>query len=157
VLQLLGDGAVRRAAIALACAMIAGCAAPARSSASLPAAASAPGDPHAQIEALDREIGDALGQAQLAPPEPPACVAAACAAAVSAPFATSTIGAPACRPATSERCTSACTLATSICDNQRKICDLARALAGDDWAAHKCEKARASCTAAHEACCGCAA
>jgi hypothetical protein len=35
------------------------------------------------------------------------------------------------------------------------ICELARQLAGDDWAAHKCESARAACQAAHDSCCAC--
>jgi hypothetical protein len=62
---------------------------------------------------------------------------------------------PACHPAATERCTDACTVATSICTNQQKICDLANQLAGDDWAAGKCERARASCRAAHDNCCSC--
>lgn len=165
MLQLLGGGAVsagraapRWTAWAIAAAGLAGCAAPARSNLVTAAAPSetAGGDPHAQIEALDRQISEQLARGELTPPAPAACVGAACAEAVSAPFSTAPIGGPTCRPAGSERCTSACTLATSICDNQHKICELARALPGDDWAANKCERARTSCRAAHDACCGCA-
>ena len=120
-----------------------------------PGAMASPADPRARIEALDREISDALGRAQLASPAIAACSGAACSAAMTEPFATSTVGDPTCRPAPTDQCTSACTLAGSICDNQRKICELAQQLAGDDWAANKCSRARASCTAAHERCCGC--
>jgi hypothetical protein len=75
---------------------------------------------------------------------------------MSEPFATPLVTEPACRPAPGPRCADACTLASSICDNQDKICALARQLPGDDWAAGTCERARASCRAAHERCCGCA-
>ncbi len=141
----------------------------ARSSATAPAAPAmmspderhAADDRHAEIEALDREISDALARGNLAPPERASCRGATCAAAMSQPFVTpaapGTPGASdaSCRPAPSAACTDACTIATSICTNQQKICDLARQLAGDDWAANKCDRARASCTAAHERCCSC--
>jgi hypothetical protein len=120
-----------------------------------PAAASSGGDPRAQIEALDRQITDELARAHVAPPAVAGCTGAACAAAMSAPFATPTTSDPACHPAATERCKDACTLSTSICDNQQKICDLANQLAGDDWAAGRCEHARASCQAAHDSCCSC--
>jgi hypothetical protein len=119
--------------------------------------ASAPiGDPRAQIEALDRRITDELARAQLAPPVVASCAGPACGAALREPFATPVPSDPACHPAPSERCTTACTLSSSICDNQRKLCELARQLDGDDWAANKCARARASCTTAHAGCCSCA-
>jgi len=148
-----GDRAVRWAV--LLC--VVGCAAPRPASAPAPAAApamaSAP-DPHAQIEALDRQIADDLARGKLPAPAE-TCRGAACGEAMSTPFAVPAIGDARCRPAASERCSDACTLSTSICDNQDKICKLAGELAGDDWAANKCASARASCKAARDACCAC--
>ncbi|HEU4729106.1 MAG TPA: hypothetical protein VFT22_14475 [Kofleriaceae bacterium] len=115
-----------------------------------PTQAAGAADPHAEIAALDRQIADEMARAHLAPPPLAGCSGAACAEAMSRPFAL-----PACRPKGTDRCSDACTLATSICDNQQKICDLAGKLAGDDWAAGKCESARASCQAAHDSCCSC--
>ena len=151
--------------LAIACALaLAGCggarsaAAPARPAAASPsplAPAAPAGDPRAEIAALDRDIAAALSRGQIAPPPAAACSGAACATAMSAPFATPTSADPACHPAPVERCTDACTLAASICRDQDRICELARQLAGDDWAANKCTSARASCQAAHERCCSC--
>jgi hypothetical protein len=111
--------------------------------------------PRAEIEALDREIADDIAKAHLPPPQAAPCSGAACAAAMSAPFVTPTTTDLQCRPAAAQRCTDLCTLSTSICNNQQKICDLAKQLPGDDWAANKCESARASCKAANDACCTC--
>jgi hypothetical protein len=108
-----------------------------------------------EIAALDREIAAQLARAQVAPPATAACSGAACATAMAEPFATPSTGDAACRPAPSARCNDACTLAGSICRDQQRICDLARQLAGDDWAANKCTGARASCQAAHDTCCSC--
>ena len=144
------------AAVAIAC----GAAQP-KTSASPPAAAPEVRgqDPHAQaheeIDALDRQIADELAKAQVPPPRASACTGAACAEAMSQPFTTPLPTDPACHPANTDRCTSACTLSTSICGNQQKICDLAKQLPGDDWAANKCESAKASCKAAHDSCCTC--
>jgi len=111
-------------------------------------------DPRAQIEVLDQQIADELARAQL-PRASATCTGAACAQAMSQPFATPTTEDPQCHPASSPRCSDACTLSSSICKNQEKICELARQLAADDWAAGKCETARASCRTAHEHCCSC--
>jgi hypothetical protein len=137
--------------------VLVGCAAK-RAPESAPASGSA--DLHAQIDALDREITDELARAHIAPPPAEPCTGAACATAMSAPFSTPPPVSPAapdarCHPAASDTCQQSCTLATSICANQDKICDLARQLPGDDWAANKCTGARASCQAAHDACCAC--
>lgn len=139
------------------CVALLACSAPRRMSASAPelAVPAAAGDPRAEIEALDREITDALARAQVTVPATAACTGAACAEAMSQPFATPTTADPACHPASSQSCNDVCTISTSICGNQQKICDLAGQLAGDDWAAHKCERARASCQAAHDRCCSC--
>jgi hypothetical protein len=137
--------------------MIAGCAAK-RAPESAPASGSA--DLHAQIDALDRQITDELSRAHITPPPAESCTGAACSAAMSQPFATPAPVSPnapdaTCHPAVSDHCQQTCTLSTSICANQDKICDLARQLAGDDWAANKCASARSSCQAAHETCCTC--
>jgi hypothetical protein len=115
----------------------------------------APGDRHAEIEALDRQITDELARAHVTPPAAPACRGDACATAMSQPFAVPAATDAACHPAASDKCTDVCTISTSICGNQQRICELAQQLAGDDWAANKCAAARASCQAAHDSCCSC--
>jgi hypothetical protein len=126
-------------------------------SAPSPAAAEVREEPRAQIEALDREIASDLARANVAPPAIAPCSGPSCAAAMSTPFAAPTTIDSVCRTAQSQRCTDVCTLSTSICNNQQKICDLAKQLPGDDWAANKCESARASCKASSESCCTCQA
>lgn len=145
------------ALVAVVCAIAIACGG-ARSE-KLPATAhmAPPPDPHAEIEALDRQIADDMARANVSQPRTRTCSGAACAEAMSQPFATPTTSEPQCRPAATERCQSACTISTSICNNQQRICDLAKQLAGDDWAVNKCESARASCRAANESCCSCVA
>jgi hypothetical protein len=126
-----------------------------KASAAAPMGQDRSGEPHATIDALDRQIDDDLARAHVAPPAAAMCTGASCATAMSQPFATPAIGDAQCRPATTDKCTDACTLSTSICTNQQKICHLASQLAGDDWAANKCERARASCQAARDGCCSC--
>jgi len=177
VLQLLGGRTVKRARAASAPAALAaaGCVAllavallamglacggsrpKAAASAPSPAAAEMREEPRAQIEALDREIASDMAKANVAPPVIAPCSGPSCAAAMSTPFATPTTIDSVCRTAQSQRCTDVCTLSTSICNNQQKICDLAKQLPGDDWAANKCESARASCKASNESCCTCQA
>ena len=122
-----------------------------------PAATEAREEPRAQIEALDREIAGDMAKANVAQPAIALCKGPACAAAMSEPFAKRTTIDMVCHTAQTPRCTDVCTLSTSICNNQQKICDLAKQLPGDDWAANKCESARASCKASNESCCTCAA
>ncbi len=129
-----------------------------KASAPTPAAMAPPmerGDRHAEIDALDREIADALARAHVAVPAASSCSGETCATAMSQPFAVPAATDAACHPAASDRCTDACTISTSICGNQQKICELAQQLAGDDWAANKCTSARASCQAARASCCSC--
>lgn len=111
-------------------------------------------EPRAEIDALDRDLSAELARAQI-PPPPATCSGATCASEMSEPFSTPTPGDPTCHPASGDHCSDVCTLSTSICKNQERICELAQQLAGDDWAAGKCTRARASCQAAHDACCRC--
>ena len=60
-----------------------------------------------------------------------------------------------CKPAKTERCSSSCKLSDSICSNAKKICDLAKDMIGDDWAAKQCTKANATCETANTTCCNC--
>ena len=122
-----------------------------------PAAAEAREEPRARIEALDREIAADMARAHVPQPAIAPCSGPACAAAMSTPFAAPNTIEQVCRTAQSQRCIDVCTLSTSICNNQQKICDLAKQLPGDDWAANKCESARASCKASSETCCTCQA
>jgi hypothetical protein len=146
-----------RLGLVLAAALVACAGGSPKSSAVAPAAMAPaqPGDRHAEIEALDRQIADELARAHVTPPAAPACRGDACATAMSQPFAVPAATDATCHPAASDRCSDACTISTSICSNQDKICALAQQLAGDDWAANKCASARASCQAAHDSCCSC--
>jgi hypothetical protein len=163
VIALAAAGCGALLAVALACGGArpkAAASAPAAQSTEDPRAEADPraqGDPRAQIDALDREIANDMAKANLAQPATAPCSGAACAAAMSAPFVTPTATDLQCRPATTQHCTDLCTLSTSICNNQQKICDLAKQLPGDDWAANKCESARASCKLANDTCCTCVA
>jgi hypothetical protein len=112
-------------------------------------------NPRDEIAALDREITAQLDSAHVVPPEAASCTGAACAEAMSQPYSAPAPTDPACRPAPSDRCKDVCSLSGSICKNQDRICELARQLAGDDWAANKCSRARTSCQAAHDSCCSC--
>jgi hypothetical protein len=60
-----------------------------------------------------------------------------------------------CHPA-SDTCTQSCTLSGSICDNAKKICDIANELPGDAWASNKCVEGNETCAAAKKRCCDCA-
>jgi hypothetical protein len=55
----------------------------------------------------------------------------------------------------SDNCKQSCTLKTSICENAKKICDIAGEMAGDEWAAQKCADGNATCDAARKKCCEC--
>ena len=127
-----------------------------------PVAASAtpmPGDPHAEIQRLSGEIAaerDKLGMPAPEVQEPtagdckPTCMIEQMSVAPSAQDNT-------CHPAATTTCHDVCNLADSICADATKICDLARQLATDAWAAGKCSEAQKSCTDAHGRCCGCGA
>jgi hypothetical protein len=116
-----------------------------------------PGDPRAEITELDRQITAELARADVTAPPIASCSGDACVSALAAPFATPTAEDPACHPAPSDHCSDVCKLDRSICHNQDRICELAKSLPGDDWAANKCTSARASCQSAHQRCCGCTA
>ena len=106
--------------------------------------------PHDQIAELDAEIAAQRGQLALPPPAVQPMAAGVTVAAVPSPADD-----PTCHPAKSETCSTSCTLAGSICSNATKICELAKQLPGDDWAAVKCAGANETCKAAHDKCCGC--
>lgn len=144
----------------LACVVLAACAA----SSSPPSAVSPiasepmmPGDPRAQIDALDREIDAGLAELSVTPPLPACVAAASCAGLVPEPMAMPPVTEdPACQPGASDACTDTCTLAGSICENATRICELAQQLGGADaYANEKCAKGNASCDVARERCCTC--
>lgn len=108
------------------------------------------GDAHAEIQRLADAIAQARADDGLAASPLPA-IAPGPLPMASVPVSTD----PACTHGTSDTCTSACTLADSICDNAAKICALAEQLAGDRWAADKCTDGKASCEQAHAKCCAC--
>ena len=101
-------------------------------------------NPHDEIVELEKQIDADRARAQLAEPVPLPETARV-------PMATL----PACQPAKTERCTTSCTLADSICKNAEKICKLAQELPGDGWAADHCARANKTCEDAHAQCCGC--
>jgi hypothetical protein len=108
-----------------------------------------PNDVHGQIEALDRDIGEREGSAQLAPPGEADIEAAAPVPMVQATNV--------CTPPThpNDTCADACKLGDAICDDATRICALADQLPGDDWAAGKCSGGKASCERARQRCCDC--
>ena len=115
------------------------------------------GDAHAQIEQLSNDIATRSQRGGLPLPAAhttpegdckPTCMIVESSVAPHAQDA-------ACHPAKTTTCDDACTLSDSICDDATQICDLAKQLATDEWAAGKCSDAQASCTAAHDRCCGC--
>jgi hypothetical protein len=152
---LLGAGAdvsALRGVIAGACcaAVVVACAAPSQPMAVAPTSAGAmPATPHDQITDLDKDI--AADREKLGLPEP--VLAELRSDATATPMTSSTD--PACRPGKSDVCTDTCALADSICKNAATICDLAKQMSGDQWAADKCTSGEATCTAAHKRCCGC--
>jgi hypothetical protein len=140
------------------CALVIACAASHKSMSSAPppvaetagAAPALPQTPHAQIEQLDRDITDA--RTKLGLPEAPAvaaCTGPGC------PTPMVAAADPSCHPGTSDTCSNTCTLADSICGNAEKICELAKQMQGDTWAADHCTSATTTCQAAHTRCCGC--
>lgn len=107
-------------------------------------------DPRAEIERLSADIDARAGTLQLAPPPAGAALPDA------QPMSSTPLSTDAtCKPAKTDRCTQACTLSDSICDNAKRICDLAQQLTADAWAADKCSRAKQTCATAHDNCCGC--
>ena len=111
-----------------------------------PTMAVLPTDPHAQIEALERDI-TAKGGTFV----PQATMAGAATPMAEVPVSTDA----SCHPAPTPTCGDSCKLADSICVDAKKICDIAVTLAGDAWAAGKCESGKQSCSDAHASCCSC--
>jgi hypothetical protein len=60
-----------------------------------------------------------------------------------------------CARSMASTCTQSCALSDTICDNAKKICDLARQLPGDAWAEQRCADGSATCDQARAACCAC--
>jgi len=106
------------------------------------------GDPRSQIEQLSHQI-DQEREAMASPPS------AHSMAMSTAPVAPAMPQEPTCKPPPTETCTDSCTLSGSICGNAKKICDLAKDMAGDAWAEGKCSDANKACSDAHAKCCSC--
>ena len=138
---------MRRAAIVLVA--LAACAAQKQSVAP---AMNRGSDPHARIQELSNQIDSQRAQLQL--PEPPSCEPN-CTPAVAMARTPSYKDDAQCHPGQSQTCSDACTLSDSICKNADEICDLAGTLAGDSWAAQKCNEGKATCDAAKAKCCAC--
>lgn len=60
-----------------------------------------------------------------------------------------------CARSLASTCTQSCALSDTICDNAKKICDLASQLPGDAWAEQRCVDGSATCDQAKAACCAC--
>ncbi len=103
-------------------------------------------DPHAQITALQHDIvqhgGTFIDHEMMTSAVEPMSVL---------PKSTDA----SCHPAPTQTCADSCKLSDSICDDAKKICDIATTLAGDQWAAGKCESGKTSCSDAHARCCDC--
>jgi hypothetical protein len=52
-------------------------------------------------------------------------------------------------------CTDTCTQADAACDDATKICDIAKQMRTEAWAAARCHDASATCADARHACCSC--
>jgi hypothetical protein len=102
-----------------------------------------------EIEKLDLEIGQAIEKLSIA--RPLGLPKMNPAAANIVPPTTDTT----CKPAPSDDCRDTCTLGDSICNNAKRICEIAAELGNDDWANEKCAGGKASCDAAREKCCNC--
>ncbi|MGE0549425.1 MAG: hypothetical protein AB7O24_31280 [Kofleriaceae bacterium] len=114
-----------------------------------------PSSPRAAIDQLDQLIRSDLATLELDPPLAAACVSASCMTA-EATNTSPPLEDPECRPAASEVCTDTCKLATSICANAGKICQIANDLGDTDlYANDKCISGKASCDAAKKKCCAC--
>jgi len=61
---------------------------------------------------------------------------------------------PTCKRAKNDTCDQSCELSDSICDNAKRICDLAAEMKSE-WAYEKCAKAKSTCETSHEKCCSC--
>jgi hypothetical protein len=61
---------------------------------------------------------------------------------------------PTCQHGETQTCKDTCTLADSICENAKTICDISKEL-NDTWANNKCAGAEISCENARKKCCGC--
>jgi hypothetical protein len=120
----------------------------ARSTTPHDASGAMPPDAHAQIEELERKIADSRATLKL--PET---------ASPMAPTAVHTMSAhtddPSCHPGANDTCGDVCKLSDSICENATKICDIAKQLPDDAWAAGKCGSAQTTCDESTKKCCGC--
>ena len=108
-----------------------------------------PDSVRAQIDELDRDITSRMDSAALPAPtgadvEAVRPVTMDAAAKVCTP-----------PPTPSASCDDACRLGDAICDDARRICDLAQQLPGDAWASGKCDSGKASCERARQRCCDC--
>ncbi|HEY4056069.1 MAG TPA: hypothetical protein VGM39_05645 [Kofleriaceae bacterium] len=147
--------------VALAAGFIAACAAnksapmTAAAPQSTDAAGAMPGDPHAEIDRLAKQIDDQLPMAGVEPMQTPTCAAqGTCTAMPMAvpPVAEDTT----CHPSKSETCGEVCSLSTSICENAEKICTIAVQLGkADAYANEKCQSGNDSCSRSHARCCAC--
>lgn len=112
------------------------------------------GDPRGQIRSLDAHIDQQLGEMGLDPPSD-GDVTAAMVGPRTWAFPESTAIDTCATPPTGEQCGDVCTLTDAICDDAKKICDLADQLGGDAWATQKCESGKLSCEKSTERCCEC--
>lgn len=143
--------------LAAACCMVViACAAGGRAKTAAPestagAASPMPESPREQIEQLEAQIEASRTELGLEAPTEPQIQSAPTQPMGAMPSSDD----PKCRPAKTETCTTSCTLSDSICGNADKICNLAKGMAGDTWAAGKCAKANTTCEASRTKCCGC--
>lgn len=146
---------VRSLLAAACCMVVVACAAGGRAKTAAPessaAASPMPASPREQIEQLDAAIEASRTELQLDAPTESQIQSAPAQPMGAMPSSDD----PKCRPAKTETCTTSCTLSDSICSNADKICNLAKDMVGDAWAANKCAKANTTCEASRAKCCGC--
>jgi len=127
--------------------LLAGCAGASRPAAPMAPPTSADGtDPHAEIAKLEHDIVARGGTFT-----PQVSIQTDMVTMAELPKSTDA----SCHPAASETCSDSCKVSDAICDDAKQICDIAGKLAGDAWAAGKCESGKQSCTDANKKCCSC--
>jgi hypothetical protein len=105
-------------------------------------------DPSTQLEQLHADLVERRNALRLPSPPPPPDDTCEPVCKIDEPPA-------ACPPGTGSACAGICTQADATCNDAVKICDIARQLKTEAWAAGRCHDASATCAEARQACCGC--
>ncbi len=106
---------------------------------------------HDEIARLSQQIAEQRSTLGLAAPPPHLMTPET----PMTPMTPMTGGNAGCVRSAASTCAQSCTLSDTICENAKKICDIAKQLPGDTWAQDKCSEGAATCDQARAACCAC--